>query len=267
MIAGVNTGMNDTSETCIMHFSETLAKLNNDSRKTVSTSMKQVLFLVAGVFVACSSSQGLSPSSDESQTLPFNDQYGAKPERDRCTELCKRFDETGLGTTALSCGTPKMFEQSTGRYRCEDLCKSVSNGDGCLQAIGAVGQCMYDCPSGGECSGFSRVTCEKAATCGAAELDAKCDFSYKRFIETQGIDLGDGGVSRPIAQVCTDVCQKRESSGCPIQQCETGCPFYASFPQACQDALRAESECLLAASNICSHGCADLVLRRVDICK
>ena len=72
-----------------------------------------------------------------------------------------------------------------------------------------------------------------------------------------GDDDGGGGSAAKL-ESCKQVCAK--SSTCPISfpidTCKQLCDAHAQAPAACQDALKAVSDCQLAQADVCSaSGC------------
>lgn len=74
-----------------------------------------------------------------------------------------------------------------------------------------------------------------------------------------GDDNGGGGSSVKLAS-CKQVCEKQSMVTCPIsfplEACKQICDAHAQAPAACQDALKALSDCQLTQPDICSDsGC------------
>jgi hypothetical protein len=75
-----------------------------------------------------------------------------------------------------------------------------------------------------------------------------------------GGDDGDGGGSAAKLESCKQMCEKAEAAHCPItlglDACKQICDAHAQAPAACQDALKAVSDCQLAQADACSaSGC------------
>ena len=69
----------------------------------------------------------------------------------------------------------------------------------------------------------------------------------------------NGGSAAKLAS-CKQVCDKSANCQSPIQisvaDCKTFCDVFAQGSAACQDALKAQSDCELAAADICNvTGC------------
>jgi hypothetical protein len=74
-----------------------------------------------------------------------------------------------------------------------------------------------------------------------------------------GGDDNGGGSAAKLAS-CKQVCDKSAAVPCPISfpvdACKQLCDAHAQAPVACQDALKAVSDCQLAQADICSaSGC------------
>ncbi|HYQ43296.1 MAG TPA: hypothetical protein VER11_15050 [Polyangiaceae bacterium] len=72
-------------------------------------------------------------------------------------------------------------------------------------------------------------------------------------------DDGGGDSSAKLAS-CKQVCEKQSTVTCPIsfplETCKQLCDAHAQAPAACQDALKALSDCQLMQADICSDsGC------------
>lgn len=82
-----------------------------------------------------------------------------------------------------------------------------------------------------------------------------------------GVGLGvvgcggdDGGDSSAKLASCKQVCEKQSTVTCPISfpldACKQLCDAHAQAPAACQDALKALSDCQLMQTDVCSDtGC------------
>ena len=74
-----------------------------------------------------------------------------------------------------------------------------------------------------------------------------------------GDDDDSGGSAAKLAS-CKQVCDKSATASClislPADTCKKLCDAYAQAPTACQDAVKAVSDCQLAQTDICSiAGC------------
>ena len=72
-------------------------------------------------------------------------------------------------------------------------------------------------------------------------------------------DDGGGGSAAKLAS-CKQVCDKSATASCvislPVDTCKQLCDAHAKAPVACQDALKAVSDCQLAQADVCSaSGC------------
>ena len=70
----------------------------------------------------------------------------------------------------------------------------------------------------------------------------------------------DGGDSSAKLASCKQVCEKQATATCPIsfplETCKQVCDAHAQAPAACQDALKALSDCQLTQADVCSDsGC------------
>jgi hypothetical protein len=75
-----------------------------------------------------------------------------------------------------------------------------------------------------------------------------------------GGDDDDSGGSAAKLQSCKQFCDKQATASCPISlgadACKQICDAHAQAPAACQDALKALSDCQLALADACSaSGC------------
>ena len=73
-----------------------------------------------------------------------------------------------------------------------------------------------------------------------------------------GDDNGGGSAAKLVS--CKQVCDKSATASCPISlpadTCKQICDAHAQAPVACQDALKAVSDCQLTLADICSaSGC------------
>jgi hypothetical protein len=71
-------------------------------------------------------------------------------------------------------------------------------------------------------------------------------------------DDGAGSAARLVS--CKQVCDKAATAACvisiPVEPCKQLCDAYAQTPRVCQDAVKAVSDCQLAAPDVCSFaGC------------
>jgi hypothetical protein len=86
-----------------------------------------------------------------------------------------------------------------------------------------------------------------------------CLFCTGLALPACGSDDDGGGSAAKLAS-CKQVCDKSAPCPSPIQisvaDCKTLCDAFAQAPAACQDALKAQSDCQLAAADICNvTGC------------
>ena len=75
-----------------------------------------------------------------------------------------------------------------------------------------------------------------------------------------GDDGGDGGSSAAKLASCKQVCDKSATASCvisiPADTCKQFCDVFAQASAACQDALKAYSDCQLASADVCTApGC------------
>ena len=75
-----------------------------------------------------------------------------------------------------------------------------------------------------------------------------------------GGDDDDAGASSAKLASCKQVCEKSSAASCaislPVDTCKQICDAHAQTPAACQDALKALSDCQLAQADVCSDtGC------------
>jgi hypothetical protein len=75
-----------------------------------------------------------------------------------------------------------------------------------------------------------------------------------------GDDDDDGGGSAAKLASCKQVCDKSATASCvislPVDTCKQLCDAHAQTPVACQDALKAVSDCQLASADVCTAaGC------------
>jgi len=75
-----------------------------------------------------------------------------------------------------------------------------------------------------------------------------------------GSDDGGGGDSSAKLASCKQACEKQSTANCaislPLDTCKQFCDAHAQASSACQDALKALSDCQLTQSDICSDsGC------------
>lgn len=70
----------------------------------------------------------------------------------------------------------------------------------------------------------------------------------------------DGGGSAAKLESCKQVCEKSATANCfisiPVDTCKELCDAHAQASAACQDALKASSDCQLASADVCTAaGC------------
>jgi hypothetical protein len=70
----------------------------------------------------------------------------------------------------------------------------------------------------------------------------------------------DGGGSAAKLESCKKVCEKSATANCvislPADACKELCDAHAQASAACQDALKASSDCQLASADVCTApGC------------
>lgn len=70
----------------------------------------------------------------------------------------------------------------------------------------------------------------------------------------------DGGGSAAKLESCKKVCEKSATANCvislPVDACKELCDAHAQTKAACQDALKAVSDCQLASADVCTAaGC------------
>lgn len=74
-----------------------------------------------------------------------------------------------------------------------------------------------------------------------------------------GSDDDDKGGSSAKLESCKTVCDKTVAGGCQFlgaEDCKKVCDAFAQASSACQDALKAQSDCQLSQADVCSgSGC------------
>ena len=93
-----------------------------------------------------------------------------------------------------------------------------------------------------------------------------CLLSVMGLVACGGDDDDKGGSSAKL-ESCKTVCEKTAAGGCQflaVDDCKKLCDAFAQASAACQDAVKAQSDCQLAQADVCGNTGCDAQVSALD---